>query len=521
MSARSVRHLVAVVVALGAVAVLPAAASAHPEACADATLASMPNATFEDWDDVYEECLSQAAQQNFDDSAAQLAPGETGTKNLKLLANIPKETPFETTSDLNSDLAFENGYAFQGNYDGIQVFDVRDPENPQLVTKLHCPGSQNDVTVNDGILVTSTDSRRNKAECEGNVGSPDTTNPATNWEGIRIFDVSDPTSPEYVTAVRTACGSHTHTVLPERNRLLIYVSSYDIGAGRYDCEDKPDPFLAHDQISIVEIPRDNPEDAEVINEPHLFPDGGNRGEPGGTVRANGTTGCHDITVYQKLDIAAGACTGEGVIMDISDPENPEVIANVEDPNFAFWHSATISNDGRKVLFTDELGGGTAATCNPTVGPNRGADAIYDITDPANPKFMSYFKIPRTQTNGENCVAHNGNLIPNKKGRDILVQSWYQGGLSVIDWTNGRNVKEIAWFDRGPYPIPAPQVLAGYWSTYFYNGYIYGSEIQRGFDVFKLNHSSIAGSRAFKTRTLNAQTQYPQGKPGWGHGRDDD
>src|ERR687896_182958 len=189
MHARRVRHLLAATIALGVVALVPASASAHPEACADATLASMPSgAAFEQWSDVYEDCLSPVAQQNFDDSAAQLAPGETGTKNLKLLTNIPKETPFETTGDLNSDLAFEDGYAFQGNYDGIQVFDVRDAKNPRLVTKLHCPGSQNDVTVNDGILVTSTDSRRNQAECEGNTTSPDTTRPETNWEGIRIFD---------------------------------------------------------------------------------------------------------------------------------------------------------------------------------------------------------------------------------------------------------------------------------------------------------------------------------------------
>ena len=519
MSARNVRHLFAAAIAVGVVAVLPSSAAAHPEACADATLASMPSATFDSWGDAYEACMSKAAQKGFDDSAAQLGPGETGTKNLKLISSSPKEAPFDSTADFNSDLAFENGYAFNGNYDGVQVYDVRDPSNPQLVAKLHCPGSQNDVTVNDGILVTSTDSRRNKAECEGNVTSPDTTRPETNWEGIRIFDVSDPRNPQYVRAVRTSCGSHTHTVLPERDRLLIYVSSYDIGTGRYDCLDTPDPYLAHDKISIVEIPRDAPEDAEVIAQPNLFPDGGNRGEPGGTVRTNGTTGCHDITVYQALDIAAGACTGEGVMMDISDPEDPEVIANFEDPNFAFWHSATISNDGRKVLFTDELGGGSAATCNPTVGPTRGADAIYDITDPANPRFMSYFKIPRTQDNSENCVAHNGNLIPNKKGRDILVQSWYQGGVSVIDWTDGNNVKEIAWFDRGPFSdtVP-PSPLAGFWSTYYYNGYIYGSEIQRGFDVFKLNHPSIAASGAFKTRTLNAQTQFEYDRPGWGNSR---
>ena len=222
--------------------------------------------------------------------------------------------------------------------------------------------------------------------------------------------------------MRTDCGSHTHTVLPEADRLLVYVQSYDVGGQNYRCANTGPQ--SHDKISVVEIPKANPAAAKVVSTPVLFPDGGNPGEPGGTQRA--TTGCHDITVYQEIGLAAGACTGEGAIIDITDPVNPKVIASVEDPNFAFWHSATISQDGKKVLFTDELGGGSAPTCNSTIGPNKGADAIYDITDPANPKFMSYFKIPREQTNLENCVAHNGNAIP-IPGRDVLIQSWYQGG----------------------------------------------------------------------------------------------
>jgi hypothetical protein len=177
-------------------------------------------------------------------------------------------------------------------------------------------------------------------------------------------------------------------------------------------------------------------------------------------------------VYQAIGLAAGACTGEGVILDISDPVHPKVVSNVEDPNLAFWHSATISNDGKRVLLTDELGGGGQATCNPTVGPNRGADAIYDITDPANPRFLSYFKIPRTQSNTETCVAH-----------------------------------EIAWFDRGPIAEDHLE-LGGNWSTYCYNGRIFGSEIYRGFDVYKLH--GIKGSGQFKAGTLNAQTQAPLG-----------
>jgi hypothetical protein len=515
MPARRVRCLLASVAAAGAVALLPAAASAHPEACAASTSISS-NATvdwFEDWGVEYDACLGKSVVTNFDDSNARLqAVGDAeGTGNLVNVYNRPKATPFETEADLNSDLAFEDDYAYQGNYDGVQIFDVSKPERPRLVSQIHCPGSQNDVTVNDGILVTSTDSVRNKAECEGNASVP-TSSPEygqpTNWEGLRIFDVSDPANPRYVTAVRTDCGSHTHTVLPERDRLLIYVQSYDLGARKYECDSA---LTQHDKISIVEIPRDDPAAAAVVNEPVLFPDGGNDGTSG-TRRA--TTGCHDITVYQEIDLAAGACTGEGVLLDISDPENPEVLSNIEDENFAFWHSATISHDGKRVLFTDELGGGSQAVCNDTIGPRRGADGIYDITDPANPRLLSYFKIPRAQTNTENCVAHNGNLIPNEQGRDILVQSWYQGGLSVIDWTDGTNPKELAWYDRGPLSNER-LILGGNWSTYFYNGYIFGSEIQRGFDVYKLK----GYGRGFKSDTLNAQTQLPLGKPGWGNGRD--
>ena len=289
-------------------------------------------------------------------------------------------------------------------------------------------------------------------------------------------------------------------MLPERDRLIVYVQSYDTGAGRYLCDDVSQ--TGHDQISIVSIPKRNPANARVVAEPNLFPGGGNDGTTG-TLRA--TTGCHDITVYQEIGLAAGACTGEGVIFDIRNPVRPKVLANIEDTNFAFWHSATISNDGKRVLFTDELGGGSAADLQPDdrSAPRRRRGLRHHR--PANPRFLSYFKIPRTQTNQENCVAHNGNLIPNKKGRDILIQSWYQGGISVIDWTNPRKIKELAWFDRGPVD-PARLVLGGFWSTYFYNGYIYGSEIQRGFDVFKFEHKRIKGADKFHYDTLNAQTQ---------------
>jgi hypothetical protein len=279
---------------------------------------------FADWTAESEGCMSAAAVNGFDDSAATLAAGESdGTDNLALLSSTAKQPPFETESDFNSDLAFENGYAFGGNYDGVQIWDVRDGQTPALASIIHCPGSQNDVTVNDGILVTSTDSRRTNDTC----ASQSTTTPRdpSTWEGLKIFDVRDPYNPKYLASVRTDCGSHTHTVLPERDRLIIYVQSYDVGAGRYECTDEAG-LKSHDKISIVSIPKRNPAAARVVAEPVLFPDGGNDGTAG-TRRA--TTGCHDITVYQEIDLAAGACTGEGIILDIRNPVRPKVLSKLD------------------------------------------------------------------------------------------------------------------------------------------------------------------------------------------------
>ena len=501
MPGRRVRLLAAAIATVASMAATAPAALAHPEGCSTATVFSagwLERGPFDD-DSLNgsEICFSQAAIDGFDDSAAALAPGDVdGSDNLELLANLPKTVPFEKEGDFNSDLAFWGRWAFQGNYDGIQITDVKNPANPRVVAKLPCPGSQNDVSVWKGLLFTSTDSSRNKPECAGNLPQP-ATNPAS-WEGVRIFDVSNPAAPRYLSAVETDCGSHTHTILPERDRVLIYVSSYSPNATFPDCQPP------HDKISVIEVPLDDPTSAAVINEPVLFPDGGSPGVPGAT---SPTSGCHDITVYQAIDLAAGACMGEGVLMDISNPVKPKVIGEtITDPNFAFWHSATISHDGTKVLFTDELGGGGAPTCNPTIGPTRGADAIYDITRRDNPRFLSYFKIPRTQTNTENCVAHNGNLVP-RTDRDIFVQAWYQGGISVIDWTDGANPRELAWFDRGPVSTQVnPIVLGGSWSTYFYRDHLFSNDIQKGFDALEL--SGPEGRGTDTPRYLNAQTQEP-------------
>ncbi|MEU2233470.1 LVIVD repeat-containing protein [Streptomyces vietnamensis] len=421
------------------------------------------------------------------------------SSNIEHLANVPKDA----LKSLNSDLAFQGKYAFAGNYDGFRIYDISDPKAPKTVAQVLCPGSQNDISVSGNLVFLSTDSSRSDNSCAS------TTQPASvkeSWEGMKIFDISDITNPKYVAAVETNCGSHTHTILPKGKSVYIYVSSYSPNVAFPDCQPP------HDGISVIKVPRKAPEQAAVVNFPVLFPgegpDGG--GNPGAPTNpgVSKTTGCHDITVLPSQDLAAGACMGDGILFDIKDPEHPRVLDQVEDNvNFAFWHSATFNQKANKVVFTDELGGGGAATCNATVGPNRGADGIYDIVGKGDQRklvFRSYFKIPRHQADTENCVAHNGSLIP-VKGKDLMVQAWYQGGVSVWDFTDSSAPKEIAYFERGPLSATT-MATGGSWSAYYYNGYIYSNDIAKGFDVLKLSDRRTDPAKRIRMDELNVQTQ---------------
>ncbi|MFE6487453.1 LVIVD repeat-containing protein [Streptomyces sp. NPDC057757] len=443
-----------------------------------------------------DEAIAEAAR------ASGEIPGQdeiVHSDNIEHLANIPKEA----LPNFNSDLAFQGNYAFAGNYDGFRIFDIRNPKAPKTVAQVLCPGSQNDISVSGDLLFLSTDSSRSDNSCAS------TSQPATeksSWEGMKIFDISDKANPKYVAAVETACGSHTHTLVPERKNVYLYVSSYSPSATFPDCQPP------HDGISVIKVPRKSPEKAAVVGFPVLFPgegtDGG--GNPGSPTNpgVSKTTGCHDITVLPSKDLAAGACMGDGILFSIKDPANPKVIDRVQDNvNFAFWHSATFNQDADKVVFTDELGGGGAATCSAAIGPNRGADGIYDIVGKGDKRklvFKSYYKIPRYQADTENCVAHNGSIIP-VKGKDLMVQAWYQGGISVWDFTNSAKPKEIAYFERGPLTTDALSV-GGSWSAYYYNGYIYSNDIIKGFDVLKLNDRRTDPAKRVKLRELNVQTQ---------------
>jgi len=437
-------------------------------------------------------CLPGETIASLNDSGATLRPGETAmSPNMRLVANLPKSGAFAAESAFNSDLAFQGDYAYAGNYNGFNVYDISNPAQPSLVTQVVCPGSQNDVSVSGDILVLSTDSSRSNDSCDNTSQSAEIKD---SWEGLKVFDISNPAQPQYVSSVETNCGSHTHTLAPEGQSLYVYVSSYFPSSSFPDCQPP------HDQISVVQIPKGAPAAAKLVSTPVLFPEGGN---PSGNYSRE-TSGCHDITAYPRKDIAAGACMGDGVLIDISDRERPRVTETVRDTeNFAFWHSATFNNDGTKVVFTDELGGGGAPTCNPDVGPTKGANAIFDIVD-GQLEFGSFYKISRTQSNTENCVAHNGSLVP-VPGRDIMVQAWYQGGISVWDFTDSANPTEIGWFDRGP--LSKKQlVLGGSWSAYWYNGYIYSNDIQKGFDVLELTDPRTDPAKLHRYNVLNVQSQ---------------
>ena len=418
-------------------------------------------------------------------SGTQLGTDQVGrSQNVEHLVNIPSSGPLAGAT--GTDMAFQDDMAFVGNYNGFVVYDVTNPKKPRMVAQVSCPGSQNDVSVSGDLLYLSTDSSRSDDSCRS---TPQSATIESSWEGIKIFDISDVSNPRYIKSVETSCGSHTHTLLPGAKSDYLYVSSYSPSASYPDCQPP------HDSISIVEVPKKAPTTARVVAEPNLFPDGG----------YTNTTGCHDITVLPSRKIAAGACMGDGIILDIANPVAPKVLDRVRDTeNFAFWHSATFNQDATKVVFTDELGGGGAATCNAAIGPNRGANGIYDLSKDNKLTFRSYYKIPRHQFDSENCVAHNGSLIP-VEGRDVMVQSWYMGGTSFWEFTDSGNPHEIGYFERGPVAAGARDG-GGTWSSYYYNGTVYSSDLGKGFDVLRITDKDLKKASQVKMSRLNVQSQ---------------
>jgi uncharacterized protein (DUF305 family) len=391
----------------------------------------------------------------------------------------------------NTDMAFAGDVMIAGSYHGFNIYRLAADGAPQLINSTVCPGGQGDVTIVGKLLVTSVEEPRGRVDCglQG-VGVKVS---ADRFRGLRIFDISDLTKPRQVGQVQTCRGSHTHSVVAaDANRIIVYNSG--TSHVRYNeelagCVDAAGDNTALFSIDVIEIPVANPAAARIVDKPRVFAAqgqiaglwrGGDHGD--GTQETDITDQCHDITVFPSKKIAAGACSGNGIVLDISDPLKPKRIDDVSDRSFAYWHSATFNNDGTKVLFTDEWGGGARPRCQAGDPKSWGANAFYAMEN-GKLVYRGHYKLPAPQTDKENCVAHNGSIVP-VPGRDIFVQAWYQGGISVIDFTDPANVKEIAYFDRGP--IDKDQlVLGGYWSAYWYKGRIYATEITRGIDVFAL------------------------------------
>jgi len=479
-------------------------------------------------------------------------PAEPPTEEQGVAGGGGGRRPNIQYGSTNSDLAFSGNHLFVGNYNGINFYDIDDPGKVKLRTSLLCPGGQGDVSVFGHLLFMSAEAMNGRIDC-GSQGiplpagykPPPPEPPAPNapagtrarrpppppsperFRGVRIFDISDLAHPKQVATVQSCRGSHTHTLVidpKDKENVYIYISGTgpvrqaDELAACSGGDPEKNPETALFRIDIIKVPLAHPEQAKIVNSPRIFSDektgalnglwkGGTHGE--GTQTTSVTDKCHDITVYSALGLAAGACSGNGILLDIRDPKNPKRLDAVSDPNYAFWHSANFSNDGKKVLFTDEWGGGSQPRCRETDPMHWGADAIFTL-EKGKLTLASYYKMPAAQTENENCVAHNGSLVP-IPGRDVLVQAWYQGGISLVDFTDPAHPFEVAYFDRGP-TDSTKKGMGGQWSTYWYNGYIYGAEIARGVDVFKLvpnqflTQGEIDAANQVHFNELNVQNQ---------------
>jgi hypothetical protein len=472
---------------------------------------------------------------------------EQAAWNMRLLSTSPPQG--KSLGATHSDLAFSGNLVIQGNYNGFDIYDISNPSKPALVQKYLCPASQNDVSVYRNLVFMSSEATNSREDC-GFEGVPEPVS-KLRVRGIRVFDISDIRNPKLVTTVQTCRGSHTHTVVRKAGddgNVYIYVSG---SAGVRSAEEVPgcedgdidNPNTARFRLEVIQVPLGAPATAAIVSSPRVFQDlpvaprneersasdqkdreaaaaaaaaagrgGAGRGggrPPGPAGPPRGPNQCHDITVYSDIGLAGGACGGLGLLLDISDPVKPVRIAEVADANMSFWHSATFNNDGTKLLFSDEWGGGSQPRCRATDKVEWGSNALFTIEN-RKLTFHSYYKLPAAQSSLENCVAHNGSVIP-IPGRDVMVQSWYQGGLSVFDWTDIDHPTEIAYFDRGPVDA-SRMVMGGSWSAYWYNGVIVSSEIARGLDVYELipnaniSENELAAAKTVKMPWLNTQDQ---------------
>ncbi|CAN5922546.1 hypothetical protein BH23ACT10_BH23ACT10_29480 [soil metagenome] len=425
------------------------------------------------------------------------AKSDEHSKNMKLMANVPKDDPDVTQSDL----AFDGKYAYAGNYAGFRVIDISSKGNPKVVAEFACNGAQGDVSVYEGLLFRSVDSPQSEPSCDSTTVTASTPG---MFEGVQIFDVSNPRKPELITMVPTDCGSHTNTLVPdpENDRVFVYVSSYPLG-GRAIGPDCQEP---HGYISIIEVPLDDPAAATVSK---YFLDEDTElatydldavfGTPPGTSGTYEFTACHDIGVFVELGLAASACLSEAQLWDISDPANPEFLWRydndaIDTGKLDLFHNASFSWDGEVVAFADESGGGAFPRCT---DPDDDQGRIWFVDTETGEELASY-KIPRSVEG--TCTAHNFNFVPLRDGRKVVVSAWYTGGTSVVDVDALLAGASSAEAEIGYY-VPEN---ANTWSSYWYDGFIYTGDINRGTDIMLLRDKARAGAR--KLRHLNPQTQ---------------
>ncbi len=468
---------------------------------------------------------SVAPPPGFFDQEALFAPPTTEAEAEAFAARMQDNPRYGPLALANSDMAMSSGRLFVGNFNGFNAYDVTRGGAPELVMSVVCPGGQGDVSIHGDLLFMSVEANSARLDCGTTAATGDVN--AERFRGVRIFDISDLGAPRQIAAVQTCRGSHTHTQVPhptDANVLYIYNSgtsnvrkTEELGI----CTDgQPDvnPETALFSIDVIKVPLDRPQDAAIVSRPRIFADSETgrvaglwRGGAAGLASQNTaqTNQCHDITVYPEIGLAAGACSGNGILLDISDPESPRRVSDIFDPDMAYWHSATFNNAGDKVVFTDEWGGGTSARCRATDPATWGANMVATIEN-RTLQGRAFHKLPSAQGTTENCVAHNGMIIP-VPGRDLMVQAWYQGGVSIMDFTDATKPLEIAYFDRGA--IDAERLyVGGSWSAYWFNGRIYSSEIARGLDVLRLipgehlSAAEIAAAEAVMSETINPQTQ---------------
>ena len=480
----------------------------------------------------------------------KLDAGEAA-QGMRLVSFTPKPAEFDSAAGLtfiNSDIAFKDHYVYQGNFSGFMIWDVSNPSKPVSVAVVPCVTSQGDPSVWGNLLFISAEGGGNRTDCaKGGVK-----NPAEHMAGVRIYDISNPTAPRLIKNVQTCKGSHTHTIIPDpkdKGVIYIYVSGNQNArpatelAGCNNGTDPADPNNSLFRLDVIKVPLANPAASEVVTGARIFTDmvpaprrggaaaGGRRGgrgaAAGGTMTPPPPTGphnCHDVTAYPAYNLLAGACASYGLLVDVSDPLHPVRLDAKSDTNFSLWHTAVFSNDASKVVFTDEWGGGTAPNCQRTSMMEMGGNTTLTISNRKMTQH-AYFKIPTAQSAQENCVSHNGGLVP-VPGRDIMVQGWYQGGVDVIDFTDPDHPFEIAFFDRGPVDAPPTAAddqggaisrqrgsIGGSWGAYYWNGLVYSSELARGFDILELLPSDKLSANELAAAKLVHMDQYnPQSQP---------